>query len=159
MDGFNHASICWKVLWLGTSNLGDFWKVLKINFLMQLIDELTRRDAVLDVLLTNKKELMEDAKVKGSHGCSDHETVELKVQRGVNKINKITILDFRRANLGLFRDLLGKIPWETALESKGAQGSWVILKNNFLRAQEWFSPMCRSQAQQKAGMDEQGAPD
>lgn len=144
MDGFDHPSICWKGLWLGTSNLGNFWKVLKINFSVQSIAELTRRDALLDMLLTNKKELVEDAKVKGRYGCSDHETVELKIQRGVSKINRITIPDFRRADLGLFRDLLGKIPWETTLESKGAQGSWVILKNNFLRAREWFSPMCGS---------------
>lgn len=98
-------------------------------------------------------------KSRASHGFSGHETVELKIQRAVSKINRITIPDFRRADLGLFGDLLGKIPWETALEGKGAQGSWVILKNIFLRAQEWFSPVCRSQTQQKAGVDEQGAVD
>lgn len=65
MGGFNHPGICWKGLWLGTSNLGDFWKVLKINVLVQLIGELTWRDALLDMLLTSKKELVEDAKVKG----------------------------------------------------------------------------------------------
>lgn len=66
MDGSDHPSICWKGLWLSTSSLGHFWKVLKINFLMQLIDELTRRDVLLEMRLTNKKELVEDAKVKGS---------------------------------------------------------------------------------------------
>lgn len=126
---------------------------------MQLIDELTGRDALLDMLLTNKKELVDDAKVRDSHGCSDYETVELKIQRGVIKINRVTIPDVRRADVGLFGDLLGQIPWETALEGTGAQESWVILKYNFLRAQEWFSPMCRSQKQQNAGMDEQAAPD
>lgn len=117
-DGFNHLSICWKGLWLGTSKLGDFWKVSTINFLMQLIDELTRRGALLDMLFTNKKELEEDAKVKGSHGYS-----ELKIQQRMGKINRITILNFIRADLGLFRDLLGKISQETVLEGKGAQGS------------------------------------
>ncbi|GAB0191287.1 nebulin [Grus japonensis] len=49
---------------------------------VELIDEQSRRDALLDMLLTNEKELVEDAKVKGSRGCSDHETVESKIQRG-----------------------------------------------------------------------------
>ncbi|XP_009952438.1 PREDICTED: nebulin-like [Leptosomus discolor] len=80
---------------------------------------LVTRDALLDMLLTNKKELVEDAKVKGNHGCSDQETVELKVQRGVSKINRVTILDFSRANLGLLRDLLGKYYIEETIIEEG----------------------------------------
>lgn len=30
-------------------------------------------------------------------------------------------LNFRRVGFGLFRDLLGRIPWETVLTGKGAQ--------------------------------------
>ncbi|XP_008944692.1 PREDICTED: nebulin-like, partial [Merops nubicus] len=56
--------------------------VLKVNFLMQLADELARRDVLLDMLLTNWEELLEDAEVKGSCGCSKYKTVELKVQIG-----------------------------------------------------------------------------
>lgn len=41
------------------------------------------------MLLTSKEELVEDAKVKDSQGHSNHETVELKIQR-VSKINRIT---------------------------------------------------------------------
>lgn len=35
-------------------------------------------------------------------------------------------MDFRRARFGLFRDLLGRIPQEITLESKGAQDNWLI---------------------------------
>lgn len=135
-DGFNHPSVGWKGP--GISNAGDLWKVLKMNFLMQLIDEPARRDALLDVLPTDRTDQVEDEKVKGSHGCSGHETVELKMWRAVSKINRVTVPEFRRAE-----DQLGKVPWETALEDKGAHGSWVVLKNNFFRAPEWFSPLCR----------------
>ena len=67
---------------------------------------------------TNKEELVKNAKVKGSHSCSEHETVKLKILREMSKTNsRITALDFRRVDFRLFTDLLGRIPWETGLEA------------------------------------------
>ena len=43
-------------------------------FVMQALDEPARRDVLFDLLLTNKEELAEDVKVKGSLSCSNHET-------------------------------------------------------------------------------------
>ncbi|KFV12556.1 hypothetical protein N340_13926, partial [Tauraco erythrolophus] len=36
----------------------------------------------------------------------------------------------------LFRDLLGRVRWNEALEGRGAQESWVIFKDHLLQAQE-----------------------
>lgn len=42
---------------------------------------------------------------------------------GGNKANgRITTPDFRRADFGLCRDLLVRIPWEIVLESRGGLG-------------------------------------
>ncbi|KFW00854.1 hypothetical protein N327_12339, partial [Fulmarus glacialis] len=49
--------------------------------------------------------------------------------------SKLTTLDVRRACLGLFRDLLRRVPWDKALEGRGAQESWLIFKDH-LQAQE-----------------------
>lgn len=73
------------------------------NFLAKVIEELTRGDVLLDLILTNGEEL----------GCSDHETVEL----GQN--HRITTLDLVRADLNLFRglrDQLGRIPQDITLK-------------------------------------------
>ncbi|GAB0189216.1 mitochondrial enolase superfamily member 1 [Grus japonensis] len=58
-------------------------------------------------------------------------------------ISRITTLDFRRANFGLFKDLLGRIPWVKALEGRGVQESWSIFKHHFLQAQDWCIPMSK----------------
>ena len=50
--------------------------------------------------------------------------------------SKLTTLDFRTADLGLFRHPLGRVPWDKALEGRGAQESWLILKDQLLQAQE-----------------------
>ncbi|KFW09032.1 hypothetical protein N327_00801, partial [Fulmarus glacialis] len=52
-------------------------------------------------------------------------------------------VDFRRADFGLFRDLLGRVPWDKALEGRGAQESWLIFKDHLLQAQEQCIPTKR----------------
>ncbi|KFV00164.1 hypothetical protein N340_13736, partial [Tauraco erythrolophus] len=53
-------------------------------------------------------------------------------------------LDFRRADFGLLRDLLGRVSWDKALEGGGAQESWIIFKDHLLQAQERCIPTKKS---------------
>jgi len=47
--------------------------------------------------------------------------VEFKILRAARGAHsKLTTLDFRRVDFGLFRDLLGRIPWFKAPEGRGA---------------------------------------
>ncbi|GAB0203206.1 mitochondrial enolase superfamily member 1 [Grus japonensis] len=79
---------------------------------------------MLDLVLTNKEGLVGDVKLKGSLGCSDHKMVEFKILRAARRAHsKLTTLDIRRADFGPFRDLLGRVPWDKALEGRGAQES------------------------------------
>ncbi|KFV15150.1 hypothetical protein N340_13388, partial [Tauraco erythrolophus] len=52
-------------------------------------------------------------------------------------------LHFRRADFGLFRDQLGRVQWDEALEGRGAQNSWLIFKDHLLQAQERCIPRKR----------------
>ncbi|GAB0187153.1 hypothetical protein GRJ2_001180600 [Grus japonensis] len=90
-----------------------------------------------DLVLTNKKGLVGNVKLKGSLGCSDHEMMEFKILRAVRRAHsKLTTLDFRRTDFGLFRDLLGRVPWDKALDGRGAQDSWFVFRDHLLQAQE-----------------------
>ncbi|GAB0178252.1 hypothetical protein GRJ2_000290500 [Grus japonensis] len=103
-----------------------------------------RRGAMLDLIVTNKEGLVGDGKLKGSLGCSDHERVEFKSLRAARRAcSKLTTLDFRRTDFGLFMDLLGRVPWDKALEGRGAQDSWLIFKHHLLQAQEYCIPKKR----------------
>jgi len=83
-----------------------------------------RKGALLDHVLTNKEGLVEDVKAAGSLSCSDHEMVEFRIVRGGSRvISRIKTLDFRRPNFGLFKELLGGIPWARALESRGSKSA------------------------------------
>ena len=76
---------------------------------------------MLDPVLTNKEGLVGSVKLKGSAGCSDHEMMEFKILRAARRMHsKLATLDFRRADFGLFRDLLGRGLWDKDLEGRGA---------------------------------------
>ncbi|GAB0181788.1 mitochondrial enolase superfamily member 1 [Grus japonensis] len=114
-----------------------FLQSIDDNLLTQeVVEEPKRRGVLLELVLTKKERLVEDVKVGGSLGCNDHEMVEFRILRGRSRaISRTTTLDFRRANFGLFKDLLGRISWVRALEGKEAQETWSIFKHHFLQAQ------------------------
>lgn len=125
-----------------------------------MLDSLTRRDALLDMLLADKEELLKDVKAEGCTGRSSHEIVEFRILREVSKTNRITALHFRRAVFSLFRYLLGRISWETALEGNGAKERWIIFKDSLLRAEVVSYDMEEvEQTWQKASVDERGTHD
>ncbi|GAB0179892.1 hypothetical protein GRJ2_000454500 [Grus japonensis] len=137
MGDFNHPDICWRDNAAEHKQSRKFLECVDDNFLLQVTEEPTRRDAMLDLILTNKEGLVGDVKLKGSLGCSDRKMVEFGILRAARRAHsKLTALAFRRADFGLFRDLLGRIPWDKALEGRGAQDIWLIFKGHLLQAQE-----------------------
>ena len=78
---------------------------------------------MLDLVLTNKEGLVGSVQLKDSLACSDHEMAEFKILRAERRVHsKLTALDIRRADFGLFRDLFGRVTWNKAL-GRGAQES------------------------------------
>ncbi|GAB0188477.1 hypothetical protein GRJ2_001313000 [Grus japonensis] len=144
MGDFNHSNICWRDNTARHKQCRRFLESIEDNFVLQVAEEPTRRGVMLDLVLTNKERLVGNVKLKGSLGCSDHEMVEFKILRAVRRAHsKFTTLDFRRAGFGLFRDLLGRVPWDEALEERGAQESWLVFKDHLLQAQEQHIPTKR----------------
>ncbi|GAB0210277.1 hypothetical protein GRJ2_003493500 [Grus japonensis] len=116
MGDFNHPDICWK---------GNTARHAQSSRFLQSTDTdggEAHEERGASGPCTHNERLVGDVKVGGSLVCSDHEMVEFRILRGRSRaISRITTLDFRRANFGLFRDLLGRIPWVKALEGHGGQ--------------------------------------
>ncbi|PKU44704.1 glycerol kinase [Limosa lapponica baueri] len=132
----NHPDICWKVYTDRNTQSRRFLQCVDDNFLTQLVEEPMRREALLDLVLTNKEGPVEDSKVEGNLGCSDHGKIEFRIVGSIYKTSRTETLDCKRPNFVLFKKLLGEIPWARALEGKGAQESWAIFKHCFLQAQD-----------------------
>jgi len=75
--------------------------------------------------------------------------VEFRILCGRSRaISRIKTLDFRRANFGLFKELLGGLLWVRALEGRGVQECWSLLKHHFLHAQDWCIPVRKTIAKE-----------
>ncbi|PKU42932.1 rna-directed dna polymerase from mobile element hypothetical protein [Limosa lapponica baueri] len=84
-----------------------------------LVEEPTRREALLDIVQTNKEGLVDDIQVGGNLGCSNHGKIEFRIVGSTHKpISRTETLDFRRANFDLFKKLLGEITSDKALEGQ-----------------------------------------
>lgn len=52
-------------------------------------------------------------------------------------MEETAMLDFRRDNFDVFKDLLGGIPLVRALGGKGVQENWLTFLYHFFLAQDW----------------------
>lgn len=141
---FNLLDVCWELHMAEKRQSRRFLECIEDNFLLQLVNEPTRDGALLDLLFTNREGLVGDVVVGGHLGHSDQEIIEFSILRDARRaINKASTLDFRRADFSLFKRLVQRVPWETALENKGVQEGWTYFKKEVLNAQEQAVPVCR----------------
>lgn len=84
--------------------------------------------------------LVRNVKFKGSLACSDCEMVEVEIFGTVMRTHNKIAMAFRRANFGLFKYLLGRVPWDGAPGGRGAQESMLTLKDSFSQAWEQCTP-------------------
>lgn len=69
---------------------------------------------------------MGNVKLKGNLGCSEHKMVKFEILRAVRRAHsELIILDYKRADFGLYKGLLVEVPRDKALERKWAQESWL----------------------------------
>ncbi|KAJ7407242.1 hypothetical protein BTVI_63815 [Pitangus sulphuratus] len=151
MRDFNHIDICWRGNTEGHKHSRRFLECIG-NFLLQVTEE-----PMLDLVPANKEGLMGDVKLKGSLGCSNRGKVDLEILRaGRRAHSKLTALDFRREDFGLFRVCLagccGIEPWR----DEGPRRAGLVFKNHLL---EVMHPNKEEvgQKHQEVCIDEQGA--
>ncbi|KAK4818831.1 hypothetical protein QYF61_019868 [Mycteria americana] len=141
LGDFNLLDVCWKYNTAERKQSRRFLERVADHFLTQLVSEPTREGAPLDLLFMNREGLVSHVMVGGSLGQSDHEMIEFLIcGEAARGVSKTATLDFRRADFGLFRRLVERVPWEAALMGKGVQEGWTFFKEEVLKAQERAVP-------------------
>ncbi|RMC00287.1 hypothetical protein DUI87_22894 [Hirundo rustica rustica] len=121
---FNLPDICWELNTAEKRQSRKFLECMEDNFLSQLVDEPTRGRTMLDLLSAYRDGLAGDVVVGGQLGQSDHKIIEFSMFGEIRRsTNKTLTFDFWRADFGLFRRLIQRVPWETALKNKGVHES------------------------------------
>lgn len=116
MDDFNLPGINWEYHAAAMNRSRRFLKHIDDNFLLQLLRELTRKGAHLDLLLVYKNGLLNEAVAGGCLGHRDHKVVKFKIFDW-KTATKTSILDMGSAGFWLFREQVGKISWKLFLKA------------------------------------------
>ncbi|RMC20237.1 hypothetical protein DUI87_01083 [Hirundo rustica rustica] len=118
----NLPDICWELNTAEKRQSRKFLECVEDNFLSQLVSEPTRGGTMLDLLFANRDGLVGVVVVGGRLGQSDHEIIEFSIFGEIMRnTNKTLTLDLQRADFGLLKRLIQRVPWEAALKNKGVQ--------------------------------------
>lgn len=121
------------------------------NCLIQVAEEMKRGDALQELIFTNEEELVGNVKVREALATL---TMGWWSSRSWEKANsRLTTLNIGRANTGLFRDLLGRIPCETIRrrEEEARRAVWFS-SITFSRLKSGPYTCARSQAMVAEGL-------
>lgn len=106
MEDFSKLNICWRDN-TGHKQTRKVMECVVDDSLLQMIENPMMRGAMLYALaFTNREGLVGNVELKSSLGCSDQEMAEFKTLMAVRRVQS---MNFRRAELDLFRDLLGTV--------------------------------------------------
>ena len=78
LGDFNHPNICRKSSTVSCRQSRRLLECTEVNLLIQVKDNPTKGDTILDLLLTNASELIGDIR---SGGCSGHAIIEFTLLR------------------------------------------------------------------------------
>ena len=142
LGDFNFPDIDWDLICPSQPNvLSDYFCDNIVNFygFSQLIDEPTRQDAILDLVISNRPESIKNIQILNGIGSSDHNIVSLKLTCKVTRPYQRPkqIFDYKNANWDKFRLELSNIPWDAILNDNDTMEEvWLNWKSAFFKAVE-----------------------
>lgn len=128
--------ICWRDNTTGQKQSRRFLKCIGGSFLAQMVKEMMRVDAMLNLELTTREGQVGDVNAGRSLSCSDYEMASSGFwwrEQG----KKLDTALGSEEQFGLLRDLLGRILWQVV-----RRAGWFF-KDCICQAEEWSILMCR----------------
>lgn len=112
---FSLLDVDWKHHIAGTNRSGRLVKHTDDTFMVQVLRQLTRKDALI-VFVFNREGCMNEVVIDGYFGHSNHKAVEYKISADRRKRNsKTSTLGMRRADFRLLGELVTKVHFRRCL--------------------------------------------
>ena len=133
MGDFNFPDIDWTASHGLSTASQQFVDCVDEAFLTQHVQQATRKNAVLDLVLTSEPDMVDCVSVLDSLGTSDHNILEWTVQLNPQTLSsKYSYLDYSKADFAAMRQALNKVDWSYILQGD-ANEQWnafaAILKH------------------------------
>ena len=148
MGDFNYKDIDWETESCSVSSdqpASKFLQSCKDNFLVQMQRSSTRfknnqTPSLLDLVLTNKEELITNIDTEAGLGKSDHVTLVISLSCKAKNTKYEPRLNYRKADLKALNEDLAKVDWEVELKDLNTESMWSKIKDNIETAIEKHVP-------------------
>ena len=110
--------------------------------LQQLVTEPTRNSSILDLLITNREDLIQENEVVDGIPGSDHESVQFSINLAKKQLTRHRRLmyNFKKADFEAFGELLSKVPWNCCFLTDSIDDCWKSFKDVLLSVADQCIP-------------------
>ena len=115
MRDFNHGNIKWDTQQSTGVEDQTLLCLVQDNFLTWHVLEPTRAASVLDIVLSSKKEFVDNVVIQEPLGNSDHNQLHFNIN--IKTKVKQCRRDFRRGNYGEIRKMLALLDWNDKIKT------------------------------------------
>ena len=144
MGDCNYRYLSWPPLLHDHCNLveaSQFYHCIEDNFFTQHVDFCTRRDAILDLVITDEPNMVYNMLDLGPFLGSDHNALswQLEINTQVESPRR-RIFDYNKGDIAALKCELNKIDWNVILHQLNAEESWNVFKAKIECLEEKYVP-------------------
>uniref|UniRef100_K7F0U9 Endonuclease/exonuclease/phosphatase domain-containing protein n=1 Tax=Pelodiscus sinensis TaxID=13735 RepID=K7F0U9_PELSI len=142
VDDFNYPHIDWVHVTSGQDAETKFLDTLNDCFLEQLVQEPTRGEAILDLVLSGAQDLVQEVTITGPLGNSDHniKTFNIPVVGRIPQQPNTVTFNLKKGNYAKIRRLVQQKLKGTVTKVKSLQAAWTLFKDTIIEAQLKCTP-------------------
>ncbi|KAM7151827.1 uncharacterized protein RBU57_012313 [Macrochelys suwanniensis] len=146
---FNYPHIDWVHVTSGCNVETKFLDSLNDCFLEQLVQEPTRGESTLDLVLSGAQDLVQEITITGPLGNSDHNiiTFNIPVVLRTHQQPNTVAFNFKKGNYAKMRGLVKQKLKGKVTKVKSLQAAWTLFKDTIIEAQLKCIPQIKKQSQ------------
>ena len=141
---FNLPNIDWSVIFptISTPVNNELCDLVRDNCLTQLVSTPTRQHHLLDLLLTNRPNMISNVCVIDNLPSTDHDAIHftLNVTVSLESPCKRVLYNYKRADMSAFLETLSRVPWHIIESASDIEESWQLFKDLFFSVVDMTIP-------------------
>ena len=145
MGDFNYRYLQWPPLMDDqgiSTDATQFYYCLEEKFFTQHVDFCTRKDAILDLVISDEPNVIQNMIDLGPFPGSDHNALGCKLEiRTKHEAFSKHILDYNKADIAAIKTELCRIDWNILLENLSAEDSWKVYKDKVEMLEDKLIPV------------------
>jgi len=144
MGDFNHGDIDWENMQAEKLNSRQFMNKMQDLFLTQHVEQPTRDDRILDLVLSSEQDMIEELQVSNPVANSDHCVIQWQIRTNTKaQVEARNRLNFHKGRYDKICAELQELDWEQEFEGRDSEGMWKVLLAKLNECISKYVPKCK----------------